>query len=239
MRAGQTAALVKDRAAAKDMAAFCRQLRELDATPDEVNWQLCACVTSCDHAELHLFRPPYFLASPTHHLNGWCTSECAQKLILKGSRTGLARRNPNAEMQAWEADALAHLMASVNLLSTAADSPQRQPAPPQAAEGAPLSSETTSDQVDSDREQSAESSSLQQFQESGPQGHSQSLPHSQAAVPGQGDALAAALRQRALADCPLPFAAEAAPTAATPARSRKPARRAPVNEHTPEVRPQL
>ena len=133
-------------------------------------------------------------------------------------------------------------MASVSLLSTAVDSPQRQPAPLQAAESGLLSSERSSDQVDSHQEQSAQSSAQGQIQESGPgQGHSQAITqksgHSQAPDLGQGGLFASALRQRALADCPLPFAAaEAATTAATPAISKKPARRAPVYEHTPEVR---
>ena len=47
--AGQAAVLVKDRAASTDLAMFCKQLRELDSTPDEVS------ITSLPaHVDCHL-----------------------------------------------------------------------------------------------------------------------------------------------------------------------------------------
>lgn len=50
--AGQVSALVKDRAAAKDLGAFAKHLEELDATPQQVSfqqqpWPALACLHPC------------------------------------------------------------------------------------------------------------------------------------------------------------------------------------------------
>ena len=143
-------------------------------------------------------------------------------------------------MQVLDAESLASLMASVNLHSSAADTPDKHPDTPQAAESGARPGQ---DQTESHLEQSCQNSDQGQSMENaitatGQQHHQSGVlrqRETEASGLNQEGSLATALRQRALADCPLPFAAEAATVAATPARGRRPARRVTVPDHTPEV----